>query len=155
MTTFMSTAAAEFSAVIQPRPFPASHSGTRAFDARRREDRRAPGLDQHASRRRLGERADDFGLAKGSSGRRSCRMMTMLFSVGLGFLDLGLRTRTLSPKAQAQHLTPHSRLRPQQPGEDALLHVHAVGGLLDDDALRAVDHVVGHFLAAVGRAGSA
>ncbi len=40
---------------------------------------------------------------------------------------------------------------PEQPGQDALLHVHAVGGLLDDDALRAVDHLVGHFLAAVGR----
>ena len=31
------------------------------------------------------------------------------------------------------------------------LGVHAVGGLLEDDALRPVDHLVGDLLAAVGR----
>ncbi len=37
----------------------------------------------------------------------------------------------------------------KQPHQDALLHVHPVGGLRDDHALRAVDHFVGHFFAAM------
>jgi len=40
---------------------------------------------------------------------------------------------------------------PQQPSQNALLHVHPVAGLPDDGTLRAVDHLVGDFLAAMGR----
>ena len=39
----------------------------------------------------------------------------------------------------------------QQPDQDALLHVHPVRGLRDDDAVRAVDHFVGNFFAAMRR----
>ena len=38
-----------------------------------------------------------------------------------------------------------------QPLQQRLLGVHAVAGLLEDDAARAVEHVVGDLLAAVGR----
>ena len=38
----------------------------------------------------------------------------------------------------------------EAPGEDALLRVQAVLGLVEHHRLRAVDHLVGHLLAAVG-----
>ena len=44
-----------------------------------------------------------------------------------------------------------TRPRLQAPGENALLRVQAVLGLVEDDGLRTVDHFVGDFLAAVGR----
>lgn len=34
----------------------------------------------------------------------------------------------------------------EEPGEEPLLHMHAGGGLREHDALRAVDHRIGHFL---------
>ncbi len=43
----------------------------------------------------------------------------------------------------------NSALRGEQPHQDALLDVHPVGRLRHDDALRTVNHFVGHFLAAV------
>src|SRR5262249_13483116 len=40
---------------------------------------------------------------------------------------------------------------PQQPLQQGLLGVHAVAGLLEGDALLAVEHLAGHLLAAVRR----
>ena len=42
-------------------------------------------------------------------------------------------------------------IRPQQPGQNALLDVHAVAGLLHHHAVRAVQYLVGHLFAAAGR----
>ena len=57
----------------------------------------------------------------------------------------------LSHRAAAPRARGDSTFAPKSQAKMPFLHVHAVGGLLDDDALRAVDHFVGHFLAAAGR----
>src|SRR5208283_2170599 len=41
--------------------------------------------------------------------------------------------------------------RSETPGKDALLRMQSVFGLIENDGLRTVDHIVGHFLAAMGR----
>ena len=63
----------------------------------------------------------------------------------------GRRCRRAAAAVVAQAASSSLRLRRQQPNQNALLHVHPVGGLRDDHALRAVDHFVGDFFAAMRR----
>ena len=107
------------------------------------------GAEQHRQRRRLAEHAgdrdpDSRGAAEMVSieaPRRTTRPRTSSGSTAKG------RTTSSSPSNGAALMRPAA---PQAPGQDALLRVQPVLGLVEDHGLRSVHDLVRDLLAAMG-----
>ena len=130
-----------YSAVSQPRPLPAIHAGTFGSTEAVQSTVVPPAWNQHAARRGAREAASDLDRAK------LVGLAVVVTHVHVTFRRLLTLARLCSPKPGPRPRFAFPAARPGFPSARA----GDWPACCDDDALRAVDHFVGHFLAAVGR----